>query len=278
MEKEKTSELNDLLEALGGAEEPFGMVYSDTLPDDCIRPKPGYLPTREQEEAGELDFEKLSRGKFSCVVQHIRTARRKKTAVALNKENFGCLGVAFYAGYQKEQLKMVERFVSTGNPGFREGEHYLESPEVCHRVLQQTNPRPAPAKYCVFRPLSQFADLDEPEVVVFFARPETLSGLQGLAVFVTSDIEAVMSPWGAGCSGMITWPVHYYAQGKFKAVTGGTDPSARKYLKYDELIFSVHRELFKLMLNRWPESFLKQHAWHTVKKRIRRTNRIWGQA
>ncbi|MBU3916733.1 DUF169 domain-containing protein [bacterium] len=106
---------------------------------------------------------------------------------------------------------------------------------------------------------------------------ETVSGLQGLAVFATSDIETVVSSWGAGCAGIITWPVNYHAQGQRKAVLGCWDPSARKYPKYDELTFSVSGDLFKLMVDRWPKSFLKQHAWHTVKKRIHRTNQLWGE-
>jgi len=86
-----------------------------------------------------------------------------------------------------------------------------------------------------------------------------------------------MPSWSAGCAGVITWPINYHDRGKLKAVPGGWDPSARKYLKYDELIFSVHHDLFKLMLDRWSDSFLKQNVWHTVKKRIKRVNKVWDE-
>ncbi|MBF0527314.1 MAG: DUF169 domain-containing protein [Deltaproteobacteria bacterium] len=58
---------------------------------------------------------------------------------------------------------------------------------------------------------------------------------------------------------------------------GGWDPSARPYLKTDELIFSVPYELYAAMLNRWPESFLTAGAWKVVQKKIARSRKIWGE-
>jgi len=68
-------------------------------------------------------------------------------------------------------------------------------------------------------------------VVIFFARGEVIGGLNQLATFVTNDFEAVMSPFGAGCSNLVTWPLKYLEQGRLKAVLGGWDPSDRKFFK-----------------------------------------------
>ena len=130
-----------------------------------------------------------------------------KTAAYFDRERFGCLGGAFYLGFLKPQLEFIAHYISAGIPNQIQGEHYLESADVSRRFFQEVNPRPAPARYCVFKPLSQFASSEEPELVIFFARAEIVCGLNQLAVFVTNDFEAVSSPFGAGCTNMVTWPL-----------------------------------------------------------------------
>jgi hypothetical protein len=118
---------------------------------------------------------------------------------------------------------------------------------------------------------------DHPELITFFARGEVLCGLNQLATFVTNDFEAVSSPFGAGCSNIVSWPLRYLSAGKLKAVLGGWDPSDRKFLKPDELTFTVPYEMFDRMVRRWPESFLKTPTWEIVRKKIDRSRRIWGE-
>ena len=119
---------------------------------------------------------------------------------------------------------------------------------------------------------------EKPEVVIFFARAEVIGGLNQLATFVTSDFEAVYSPFGAGCSNIVTWPLRYHQEGKLKAVLGGWDPSDRKYLKTDEITFAVPYEMFDRMVSRWTESFLTTKTWETVRKKIERSRRAWGES
>ncbi len=157
------------------------------------------------------------------------------------------------------------------------GERYLPSPEVCRQFFSTIDPRPAPARFCVFKPLGMFKENETPEVVTFFARSEVISGLCTLATFVTEDFEAVMSPFGAGCSYMVTWPIRYLRQGKMKAVIGGWDPSDRKFLKTDEMTFSIPHEMYVLFLERWEESFLLTETWSGVKKKIEKSREAWGE-
>jgi hypothetical protein len=139
------------------------------------------------------------------------------------------------------------------------------------------DPRPAPKRFCVFKPISLFDRDETSELVTFFARPEVISGLHQLATFITDDLEVVMSPFGAGCANIVTWPLKYRSQGKFKAVLGGWDPSERVYLRPDEITFTVPFDMYKLMLARWPESFLNANAWQAVKKKIARSRTLWGE-
>ena len=119
--------------------------------------------------------------------------------------------------------------------------------------------------------------MKRPEVVTFFARGEVMAGLCTLATFVTEDFEAVASPFGAGCSYMVTWPLHYLKQGRMRAVIGGWDPSDRKFMKTDEMTFSVPYEMYTLFLERWENSFLLTDTWAGVKKKISRSREAWGE-
>ncbi len=271
------SQVQGLMDALGATEEPLGIFYTDTEPAAGLSPSPrGELPSAGQEARGELDFGKLF-ADFSCVMSHVWRARRKKTAAYFDQERQGCLGGAFYLGYLKPQLNIIAHYVSAGIPGVMEGERFMASPADIKGFFQIIDPRPAPARFCVFKPLSLFAAGETPEVAAWFARPEMISGLHTLAAFVTGDPEVVAAPFGADCSFVLTWPLRYLSQGKLRAVLGGWDPSARKYHRPDELSFAVPWELFQMMVGRWPESFLTTHTWATVKKKIAHSRKVWGE-
>lgn len=276
MESVSSTQLTSLMEALGCGEEPMGMFYTDKEPEGGYTPKPGRLPSIEEEARNEVDWQSLW-ANWACVIGQIYLARKKKTAAYFEHERFGCLGGAFYLGYLKPQLNFITHYVSTGIPNIVEGECYLSSPEVTRRFFETIDPRPAPGRFCVFKPLSQFQEDEKPELVIFFGRPELISGLHQLATFVTDDFEAVMSPFGAGCSNIVTWPLKYLAQGKLKAVLGGWDPSDRPFLKTDEISFSMPHALYELMLAGWPKSFLARSAWQKVKRKIARSDKAWGE-
>jgi hypothetical protein len=98
-----------------------------------------------------------------------------------------------------------------------------------------------------------------------------------LAAFVTEDFEAVVSPFGAGCSYMVSWPLRYLAQGKMKAVIGGWDPSDRKFMKTDEMTFSVPYEMYESFLKNWEKSFLLTETWGGVRKKVEKSRQAWGE-
>ena len=268
--------LRRFLEVLGLEEEPMGMFYTDQEPENGVAPKPGTLPSIEKEQRREVNFEAIW-ADFSCVLAKILIARKRRCPAYFDRERFGCLGGAFFLGYLKPQLETIVHYVSTGVPGIMEGERYLDSPDACRRFYNEMDPRPAPKRFCVFKPVSQFRPREEPEVVVFFSRPEAISGLHQLATFVTNDLEAVASPFGAGCANILTWPIKYLDQGRLRAVLGGWDPSERRYVRADELTFAVPLEMYRLFLDRWEESFLTAKAWNVVKQKIMRSRKAWGE-
>jgi hypothetical protein len=184
------AEIPAFLEILGLTEEPLGLIYSPVEPENAISPQQAILPTVEMEQEGAVNWEATFAG-FSCVIGNIWRARKTKKAAYFSQPRFGCLGGAFYLGFLKPQFEQIVHYVSTGIPGILEGECYLESPEVTRRFFETIDPRPAPEPFAVIKPLSLFTPQENPEVVIFFARPESICGLNQLATFVTNDFEAV---------------------------------------------------------------------------------------
>ena len=268
--------LPDFLAVLGLDEEPMGLFYTDEKPIEGLSPNPIDLPTREKEIKNEIDWQKVF-GQFSCMMGHIWRTRKKKAAAYFSAEQFGCPGGAFWLGFNKPQTETIINYVSTGIPNWTEGELYCDSPDELKRIFEYVDPRPAPHNFCVVKPIIKFSDDEVPELIAFFARPESLCGLHQLAAFVTNDPEVVVSPWGAACGNIAAWPLHYLSKGQNKAVIGGWDPSARKFFKTDELSFTVPFQMFKEMLNRFGESFLTTKTWALVQKKIMRSQKAWGE-
>jgi len=277
MKEQVMHSLPQFLETIGVDEEPMGIFYADEKPAKGFSPKPMDLPTREKEKKNEIDWQKVF-SQFSCVMGNIWRARKKKTAAYFSAEQFGCPGGAFWLGFNKPQAETMIQYVSTGIPNWTEGEFYCDSPDNLRQIFEYVDPRPAPKTFCVVKPLSHFSDDEEPELVAFFTRPESLCGLHQLATYVTNDPEVVTSPWGPGCGSVVTWPLHYLSKGQSKAVVGGWDPSARMFYKTDELSFTVPFAMFIEMVARFNESFLKTNSWATVQKKIQRSKKTWGEA
>lgn len=270
-----TAKTRRLLELLGHEEGPFGIFYSDVKPEG-FGPKPGEIFTRERESAGEIDWG-TAFNEFTCIFGSLWLARKKRKAAWVSHEECGCMGGGFYSGLYGPYLEANVYYVSTGIPGTPiEGEHYLPSPDSMRAFMEDSAPPPAPAKYCVLKPLEQFGGGEEPLVVTFFARPETLNGLYTLACYAAADHNAVVSPFGAGCTNIIAWPLVYQSRGLERAVLGGFDLSARKFMNTDELTFSVPLPLYRKMLAVMETSALTRHTWEGVRKKALKSARTWG--
>jgi hypothetical protein len=188
------------------------------------------------------------------------------------------MGGGFYSGVYSPYLEMNILYVSTGVPGTPiEGEHYLPSPESMRAFMQDAAPPAATGKYCIIKPLEQFTPGEIPLVTTFFARPESLNGLYSLACFAAGNHLAVVSPFSAACGSIIAWPLVYQQRGEDRAVLGGFALSARKFLKTAELIFSAPLPLYCKMLESMESSALVRHNWEGVRKKARKSRRVWGE-
>lgn len=274
--QELVNQTQKLLDLLGHNEAPLGIYYTDVKPEG-FGPKAGETFSREREAAGEIDWQKAF-GTFSCIIGNIRLARKKRTAAWISHKECGCMGGGYYSGMYAPYLDMNVRYVSTGMPGTPiEGEHYLPSPESMVAFMEDCAPPLQEGKYCVIKPLEQFSPAEPPLVVVFFARPEVMTGLHNLACYTVGSHTGVVSPFGAGCTNIIAWPLVYERRGQACAVIGGFDPSARKYMKADELSFAVPLGLYGKMLDRMDSSALTRETWAGVRKKVLKSRRIWGE-
>lgn len=277
MTQNMTAKTQRLMELLGHDESPLGVYYTDIKPEG-FGPKPGEIFTREREEAGLINWEKANKEDFSCLMGNIWLARKKRKAAWISHEECGCPGGGFFSGMYRPYLESSAYFISTGIPGAPiEGQHYMPSPETMRVFMEAASPPSISGKYCVIKPLEHFLDHETPLVVVYFVRGEVLAGLHSLTGYATGNHNAVVSPFGAGCANIIAWPLAYQQQGLEYAVLGGFDPSARKYMKTDELTFALPLPLYQKMLDVMETSALTRHTWAGVRKKVMKSRRTWAE-
>ncbi|HLD30328.1 MAG TPA: DUF169 domain-containing protein, partial [bacterium] len=185
-----------------------------------------------------------------------------------DRDHFGCPGGAYYMGFRETAMPNIEYFLSCGIPGQMEGERYIKTPERARDYFGKMKPRPAPASYCVFKPIEKFQN-ENPEVVVFFAPPDILSGLFTLTNYSLERFEAVTAPFGSGCSAILTHPLREAGKDEPRAVLGMFDVSARPMVEKDTLTLAMSYPIFLKLLKNIQGSFLGTESWKNVYKRIR---------
>ncbi len=233
-------------ETLGLKESPLGIYYTDDKPEG-ITPKPGI---------------------HACMIGFLKKARKKGKTVYFDKNHFGCPGGAYYMGFREIPRPNIEYFLSCGIPGEMEGERYIKTPELAREYFGKMKPRPAPASYCVFKPIEEFRDEIKPEVVVFFAPPDILSGLFTLMNYSLESTDAVFTPFGSGCSAILTYPLKEAEKEQPRAIIGMFDVSARPMVEKDILTLAMPYSIFLKLLENVSGSFLQTESWKKVLQRI----------
>ena len=266
-----------LCDYLGLTEEPFGIFYANTKPEPGFGPKIGVPISRALEQKGEIDWAAVTQN-FSCFIGNIWLARKKKCAAYISAEQYGCMGGGYYTGVINPYIEFITYYVSTGMPNTPiHGERYMPSPETMRNFLETVNPGPAPKPYCIAKPLSTFTENESADIVIFFLRPESLSGFFTLASFTTGNPHGVVAPFGAGCTNIVAWPLYYMRKGEEVAVLGGFDPSMRKFMKTDELTFAIPMPLYQKILLAMPDSLLATPTWNMVQRKIDKSKKVWGE-
>ncbi len=229
----------------GAAELPVAFYYTD------------------QADAGEAGAGPLAR----CLIANLGRVRRGES-LRFGSGTIGCPGGKRYLGYASEIRPGFEFFLSCGIPGKMEGERYKKSPELVRQIMAATPKFEAPGRFVVFKRWGVLEPGEEPDVIIFFARPDVLSGLFTLASFDVAESSGVIAPFAAGCGSIVLYPYLERASASPRCVIGMFDPSARPYVGADELTFAVPFSKFKQMAANMDESFLITPTWETIRRRM----------
>jgi len=230
-----------------GAELPISFFYADERPAGTYMPK---APTGQR-----------------CVIGDLSKARTGKD-VALHAGTIGCGGGMRYMGFSQELRPEFEYFLSYGIPGKMEGERYKRSPELVREVLKALPKFTAPGRFIVFKRWDRLTEADYPDVVIFFARPDVLSGVFTLVNYDEAESNGAFSPFGAGCATIVQYPLLEKDTARPRAVLGMLDVSARPCVQPDVMTIAIPMTRFVRMIENMEESFLITGSWGKVKRRI----------
>lgn len=229
-----------------GAELPIAFYYTD-----------------DADRAGATPPEEAARC-FICDLASVREGASRRFDV----DTVRCGGGRRYLGFEQELRPTFAYFLSCGIPGEVEGERYKESPELVEAYLESQPAFEAPGRTLIFKRWDHLGEEDEPAVVIFFAPPDVLSGLFTLVNYDEADPQAVIAPFGSGCSSIVYHPYHELDAERPRAVLGMFDVSARPCVPEDVLTLSIPWPKFMRMVNYMDESFLIAKDWQTVRSRM----------
>jgi len=202
-----------------------------------------------------------------CFVHQLERVRQGESLVFTGSD-IACGGGRYFLGFTKTIRPNFNYFLSCGIPGEMEGERYKESPELVAKMRTQIPPMVAPARQVVFKRWDHLAENDTPQVVIFFAGADVISGLFTLAGFDESDPQAVIAPFGSGCSTIVQQPFRELESPHPHAVLGMFDVTARPWVGPHEMTLAVPWPKFVSMVDNMDKSFLTLHDWAKVKERI----------
>jgi hypothetical protein len=232
------------------------------------------LPITFEIGEGDTTAEKAKTpGVWRCIICDLARVR-KGTSLVFDRTSVTCGGGLFYLGYDTQRSEHFRYFLSSGKPGMVEGERYKKTPEIVDEFDARHVSLPAGDRCYTFRRWDKLLPEDNPDVVIFFARPEVLSALFTLANFDQADPDGVICPFGSGCSSIIYYPRLEQQSDHPRAVFGMFDPSARPCVPVDVLTLAIPMKKFEKMISGMDESFLITRTWDKVKTKIARSNAL----
>ena len=202
-----------------------------------------------------------------CVLSSLVKVRRGKV-LYLDRGSVGCHGGRRYLGFSQRIMPKFEYFLSCGIPGEMEGERYKKSPELVKELMSRMPRFRAPKRRIVFKRWDALREEDEPSVVIFFAKPDVLSGLFTLANYDEVDQHVVVAPFGAGCATIVQYPYLESLSPNPRCIIGMFDVSARPFVPPGTLTFAVSMGKFERMVQNMDESFLITPSWERIRKRL----------
>lgn len=204
----------------------------------------------------------------ACFIAEMASVR-KGNSRCVTKQTIGCGGARRYLGYSDKLKPGFEYFLSCGNVQM-EGERYVQTPEEVVLWLNNQQFIPIHNRTAHFKRWDKVEASEIPELVIFFATPDVLSGLYTLFNYCNFRDGNIEAPFGAGCNSIITKP---YLNPE-KAFIGMFDPTARKCVADNILTFSFHFKQMSALVNAMDKSFLSTQAWGLIRKRLEKQKQV----
>ncbi len=243
-EKKRERFVSQWRKYFGDADLPMAIYYSDEAEAEA----------EQVREAGQ------------CIVELLPAVIMGKP-LCFSAESRICGGGRRYLGFAGQPWGSdFAYFLSYGIPGKLKGERYKKSPALVRRSTKYTPLLKAPKPYIVFKRWDMLGPSDNPDVVVFLADLDTIAGLFVLANFDEAEPNAVISPFGSGCSSIVYHPYRELRSRRPRCVMGMFDISARPYIGRNKLSFAVPYPKFDRMVANMNESFLITESWKTLRE------------
>ncbi|MCT4604473.1 MAG: DUF169 domain-containing protein [Marinifilum sp.] len=208
----------------------------------------------------QIQEEEIKPKNWMCIIGQLNRIR-KGESLSFSSDSVSCAGGKAYCGFADFMPGLAD-YLSTGE------ERYLKNKDIAQEVINQFPVYDAPGKYISFKRWDQLSEEDNPEVVIFFAKPDVLSGLFTLANFDQTDVQTAIAPFSSGCGSIITFPYQEIDKENPKAILGMFDPSARPFVTENILSLAIPMKKMEVMLANMDESFLATDQWQKVRKRI----------
>lgn len=187
---------------------------------------------------------------------------RKGDTVTLADKFISCGGGMLYMGTGELQER-IPNFVSNI-------EHYQQTPQMVRDYVEGLHIVPAPKKYVNFIRIDKLTTWENVEGLIFFAKPDVLSGLCAWAFFDDNSSSAVITRFASGCASLITMAVAENRKEEgHSCFLGGFDPSARIMMPADEMTFVIPAiRLVKMLQTMKDTCLFDTPAWSKIKQRI----------
>ncbi|MCF8302959.1 MAG: DUF169 domain-containing protein [Bacteroidales bacterium] len=202
-----------------------------------------------------------------CFIADLNKVRNGES-IALNGQNIGCGGGLRYTGFSQKIRPNFNYFLSCGIPLEMEGERYKRKPELVSEMMKDFPDMDKKGQWLVFKRWDQLTENDNPEVVIFFATPDIMSGLFMLANFDYVEPYGVKTPFCSGCGSIVLYPYQEKNKENPQSIIGMFDPSARPYVPKERFTFATPMKRFEQLIGYMDESFLITDTWKTIHKRI----------
>lgn len=218
------------------------------------------------DDGGAADRAEQAKG-HRCFIADLAKIR-KGESLRFDVAAIGCGGGKRYLGFAQDVPPDFEHFLSCGIPGILEGIRFKKTPELVKEFEARSPSFTAPGRHIVFKRWDRLGEGDAPQLAIFFAPPDVLSGLYTLAGFDEADLNAVYCPFCAGCGSIVKYPFLEMEASRPRAVLGMFDVSARPFVPGSTLSFAVPMKKFASMIDNMEESFLTTESWKAVRRRI----------